>query len=83
VARRPEPSLRERPGQIARVAKNERDDVGLWFDYYYYRRRLILNLAFTGSVELHRRELREVWSGPLCLTRVDRPPYVGVTDPTS
>ncbi len=30
---------------------------------------MILNLAFTGSLARHRREVREHWGGPLCLVR--------------
>ena len=32
----------------------------------------MLNLAFTGSVEEHEREAREVWGGALCVSRMER-----------
>lgn len=57
--------------RAARVAKKEPDYGDVWVDYYDGR-RLILNLVFTGSLERHERELRELWGGPLCLTKGDR-----------
>jgi hypothetical protein len=33
---------------------------------------VVMNAAFTGDVERHRRELAAVWGGPLCVVRYDR-----------
>jgi hypothetical protein len=33
---------------------------------------IVLNFAFTGDLERHRRELAGVWGGPLCVVRHER-----------
>jgi hypothetical protein len=43
---------------------------GVWVDYYGGD-ELILNLAFTGSLERHERVVRQRWGGALCLTERD------------
>lgn len=54
--------------RAADAAEEEPDFAGVWVDYYDGN-RLILTLAFTGSLTRHERELREHWGGPLCLVR--------------
>lgn len=69
------------------VAEEESDFGGIWVDHYdpdgpdegrgiwadgWADDRVILNIAFTGSLERHERELRKLWGGPLCLTKADR-----------
>lgn len=54
----------------AQMAEKEPDFGGVWVDYF--DDEIILNVAFTGSLERHERELREVWGGALCLTKRDR-----------
>lgn len=34
--------------------------------------KLVLNLRFTGDLERHEAEVREVWGGALCVTEADR-----------
>lgn len=50
---------------------------GLWIDYYDQPPggpteqdpgKIILNVAFTGDLERHEQEVRELWGGPLCVT---------------
>ncbi len=54
--------------RAANAAEEEPDFAAVWVDYYD-RRRLILNLAFTGSLARHEREARELWGGPLCVVQ--------------
>ena len=67
------------------IAEEEPDFAGVWVDYYdsnpedeagkgiwgdsWADDRVILNIAFTGSLKRHERELRKVWGGPLCLVK--------------
>lgn len=68
----------EHASRAAQVARREPDFSGVWFDYYGETDPdadsdpeaygdIILNVAFTGDLERHERELRVVWGGPLCL----------------
>jgi hypothetical protein len=56
---------------IAQRAVQEQDDfAGLWVDTVDEgpsAGATILNIAFTGDLERHEADLREVWGGPLCL----------------
>ena len=63
-----------------RVVEGEPDFAGLWIDYYNEPAGgpteedpgdIILNVAFTGDLEAHEQELRELWGGPLCVTQED------------
>ena len=62
-----------------RAAEAERDFGGLWVfeggpgvedvpDYTRY----VLIVAFTGDLERHEAEIREIWGGPLCLVKHTR-----------
>ena len=33
----------------------------------------IYNVSFTGDLERHQRELRDIWGGPLCVSQAPRP----------
>lgn len=70
-------------GRAAQLIRRERDFSGVWFDYYGETDPaadsdeeaygdIILNVAFTGDLERHERDLRETWGGPLCLVRHER-----------
>ncbi len=53
---------------------------GLWIDYLDEagddatedQGEMLLNVAFTGSLDRHEQELREHWGGALCVTQHDR-----------
>ncbi|MFN2389538.1 MAG: hypothetical protein ABR575_08065 [Actinomycetota bacterium] len=60
-----------------RLAGRQPDFAGLWIDYHNEPPGgpteedpgdIILNVAFTGDLERHERELGETWGGPLCLS---------------
>ncbi len=65
------------------IAEEEPDFAGIWVDYYdstpeeagkddsWADDKVILNVAFTGSLKRHERALRKVWGGPLCLVKQD------------
>jgi hypothetical protein len=66
-----------------RAAEAEPDFSGLWIDHVeenpdpekaeaYEPGYVILNVAFTGDVERHTAELRELWGGPLCVVQHER-----------
>jgi hypothetical protein len=67
----PERSSQRDFDRAADIAEAEPDFGGLWVDYYDGH-RLILNVAFTASLDRHERELRELWGGPLCLSKRNR-----------
>ena len=58
-----------------RAAQAEPDFAGVWIDYLEEPNpdapldalQVILTAAFTGDLERHEAELRDVWGGPLCL----------------
>lgn len=63
--------------EIQRQVSDDPDFVGLWIDYYNEPPGgpteedpgdIILNVSFTGNLESHEQELRELWGGPLCVT---------------
>ena len=64
----------------ADAAQKEPDFAGLWIvdpntptspneDYVQDMSKVILNAAFTGDLERHETELREIWGGALCVTK--------------
>lgn len=61
-----------------RTAQAEPDFAGLWIDYITpepdpeHPGPFVLNVAFTGTLERHRAELRDLWGGPLCVIRHER-----------
>lgn len=60
-----------------RAARRESDFSGAWIDYidepteFTDPQDIILSLAFTGDLDRHEVEAREVWGGPLCVTKFD------------
>lgn len=80
VATDPARASQEDVVDAQREASREPDFAGLWVDYYNEPPGgpteedpgdIILNVAFTGDLERHERELRELWGGPLCVTQHD------------
>lgn len=78
VAADPARASQEDVVDAQREATGEPDFAGLWVDYYGESPGgpteedpgdIILNVAFTGDLERHERELRELWGGPLCVTQ--------------
>ena len=74
----PERASREDVVETQHAVSREPDFAGLWVDYYSRPRagsteedpgNIILNVAFTGDLDRHEVELRNMWGGPLCLTR--------------
>jgi hypothetical protein len=67
-----------------RLASGEPDSAGWWIKHTQPEppsadqggvdtlKDVVMNAAFTGDVERHRRELAAVWGGPLCVVRYDR-----------
>jgi hypothetical protein len=64
--------------EIQAKVSDEDDFVGLWIDYYNEPPGgsteedpgdIILNVSFTGDIEAHEQELRELWGGPLCMSQ--------------
>lgn len=55
-----------------RAARREPDFAVVWMDYVqgheWSAENVILNLAFTGDLDRHEKEIREVWGGPLCVS---------------
>lgn len=52
-------------GEVARAVNREPDYSGMWIDRI--DGRVVINAAFTGSLDRHEAEIREVWGGALCL----------------
>ena len=56
------------------------DSAGVWIKHLvippgegpYGPDEIVLNAAFTGDLDRHRRELAEIWGGPLCVVRYER-----------
>lgn len=80
VAADPARASQEDVVDAQREASREPDFAGLWVDYYNEPPGgpteedpgdIILNVAFTGDLERHEQELRELWGGPLCVTHHD------------
>ncbi len=63
---------------VMRAAEDEPDSAGFWIDYVREPMEgtraegIIAIAAFTGDLERHEAELREVWGGPLCVTQHER-----------
>jgi hypothetical protein len=59
----------------AHIARRAPDFAGLWVDHLGDNpdefSPVILNVAFTGDTARHEAELREAWSGPLCVVRFE------------
>jgi hypothetical protein len=65
-----------------KAAGAEPDFAGLWVDYVDDfdpnatedpgTEGMILNVAFTGDIDRHTAELRQVWGGPLCVVQHTR-----------
>ena len=83
VAPHPERATHEHMGRAQQAAGNEPDYVAGWVDLKRQTlgdnergvpdyTKVVLNYAFTGDVERHERELREIWGGPLCVFERDR-----------
>lgn len=78
VATDPERATHEHVVDAQREVSRAPDFSGLWIDYYNEPPGgfdeedpgdIILNVAFTGDLEEHERELRELWGGPICVTQ--------------
>lgn len=75
--RRPGPEALE---AATRTARTQPDFAGVWVDYLEPpgddvaedAGPFVLNAAFTGGLDRHRRELQAVWDGPLCVSRHPR-----------
>lgn len=76
----PDRASEEDVAAAQREVSRDRDFAGLWIDYYDEPPGgpteedpgdIILNVAFTGDLERHEQELRELWGGPICLTQHD------------
>lgn len=79
----PERATPERMGRVAAAAGDEPDYAAAWVSYPHKDptkadpedmdredmgpHDVVLNVAFTGDVERHERELRAIWGGPLCV----------------
>lgn len=61
-------------------AQRAPDSAGAWIDNrqpiprdgMIDRSRIVLNMAFTGDLERHEREARQIWGGALCVVRYER-----------
>jgi hypothetical protein len=78
----PDPSRRSEPylAPVTGAARAEPDFAGVWLSYLEPMGHnvaeepgeFVLNVAFTGDLERHERELRSLWGGRLCVTRQQR-----------
>jgi hypothetical protein len=65
---------------VTRAARAEPDFAGVWLSYLEPMGHnvaeepgeFVLNVAFTGDLARHERELRSLWGGRLCVTRQQR-----------
>jgi hypothetical protein len=63
---------------VMHAAEGEPDSAGFWIDYVDEPSErtpdggIIAIAAFTGDLEGHEAELRELWGGPLCVTQHGR-----------
>lgn len=63
--------------KLNETARREKDFAGLWLSddprppnsEYQDVSKLVVNVAFTGDLERHERELRRIWGGALCVTK--------------
>lgn len=63
-------AYRDVPGRVTDAAESEPDFAALWIDYYDDNRGVILNVAFTGDLARHERELKKMWPA-VCVTKRD------------
>jgi hypothetical protein len=60
---------------VMRAAEGEPDSAGFWIDYVDEPSEVTLDggiiaiASFTGDLERHEADLRELWGGPLCVTQ--------------
>jgi hypothetical protein len=71
--------------QAMTLARAEPEFAGAWLDQSYLPAtggestaandplRYVLNLRFTGDLDRHESQIREVWGGALCLSQATRP----------
>jgi hypothetical protein len=65
---------------VGSLAATQPDFAGFWIKILkvtpgvdvYGPDDVVVNVAFTGDLDRHRRELAEVWGGPLCVVRHER-----------
>ena len=63
---------------VMHAAEGEPDSAGFWIDYVNEPSEkttdgeIIAVAAFTGDLEGHEADLRELWGGPLCVTQHER-----------
>jgi hypothetical protein len=63
---------------VMHAAESEPDSAGFWIDYVDEPSEstpdggIIAIAAFTGDLERHEVDLRELWGGPLCVTQHER-----------
>jgi hypothetical protein len=63
---------------VMHAAEREPDSAGFWIDYVGEPSEnttdgeIIAVAAFTGDLERHEVELRELWGGPLCVAQHER-----------
>jgi hypothetical protein len=82
IATDPSRTTEEHLQIVMRTAERESDSAGIWVDYLVPPEMVdegtvtpndvILVAAFTRDLVRHEAELREIWGGPLCVTRHDR-----------
>jgi hypothetical protein len=82
VATDPSRATEEHLQMVMRTAKHQSDSAGIWVDYLVPPETVdegtvapndvIFVAAFTGDLVRHEAELREIWGGPLCVTRHNR-----------
>ena len=78
----PDPSRTTRADLEAAIAAAEAqpDSAGAWMKYLvppptdgsFGPNDVVLNAAFTGNLDAHRRDLARLWGGPTCVIRYDR-----------
>jgi hypothetical protein len=59
-------------GNLLRYADRQRDLTRRWVDRAAFPGLGVQNLSFTGDLDRHRAELRQLWGGPLCVTQGNR-----------
>ena len=62
-----------------RIAQRSEDYAAAWMynleppgEFTDWPRAVVIVAAFTGDIERHEAELRDVWDGPLCVARFER-----------
>lgn len=82
IATDPSRATEEHLQMVMRAAEREGDSAGIWVDYLIPPEMVdegtvapndvLFVAAFTGDLVRHETELREIWGGPLCVTRHTR-----------